>query len=94
MGEEGRIENLEKGFSHSLWEMLQGPVRNSVWARSLAELETPDGFLNLLGLAGRGHELRPQRHVNHLNNCRDRRICHRLELNFQNFGKDFSSLRV
>jgi hypothetical protein len=28
--------------------MLQNPVRDTVRARRLADLETPDGFLNLL----------------------------------------------
>jgi hypothetical protein len=44
MGEEDRIENLEKERNHSLWEIPQGPVR----ARSLAVLEAFDGFMNIL----------------------------------------------
>jgi hypothetical protein len=65
--------------------MLEGPVRDTVRARNLADLEAPDGFLNLLrvgklGFGGRGHEIRPQRHVSHLNNCRDRKIGHPLKL--------------
>jgi hypothetical protein len=48
MGEEDRIENLDKEGYRSLWEMLQGPVRDTVRARSLADLDTPDSFLNLL----------------------------------------------
>ena len=32
----------------SLWVMLQGPVRDTVRDRRLADLETPDGFLNLV----------------------------------------------
>jgi hypothetical protein len=50
MGEEDRIENLDKNGYRSPWEILQGPVRVTVWPRSLADLETPDGFLNLLGV--------------------------------------------
>jgi len=48
LGEEDRFENQDQKGYRSLWEMLQGPVHNSVWAQSLADLETPDGFLNLL----------------------------------------------
>jgi hypothetical protein len=85
MGEQDRVENLDQEGYRSLWEMLQGPVQDTVRPRGLAYLETPDGFLNLirggyLGFAGRGQEVRPQRHVNHLNNCRDRRIGHRLKV--------------
>ena len=47
MGEEDRVENLDQVGYRSLWEMLQGPVRESVRARSLADLETPDDFLKL-----------------------------------------------
>jgi hypothetical protein len=47
MGDERRIENLDKKGYRSLWEMLQGPVRDTVRARNLADLETPDGFINL-----------------------------------------------
>jgi hypothetical protein len=62
MGEEDVVEYLDQKGYRSLWEMLQGPVRNIVRARSLADLETPDGFLNLfrggpLGFAGRGQEV-------------------------------------
>ena len=48
MGEEDRVENLDQEGYRSLWEMLQGPVRDTVRTRSLADLETPDGVLNLL----------------------------------------------
>jgi len=50
MGEEDRVEILGQEGNRSLWEMLQGPVRNTVRARSLADLETPDDFLNSSGL--------------------------------------------
>jgi hypothetical protein len=50
MGEEDRIENLDKKGYRWLWEILQGPFRDTVRARSLADLETPHGFLNLLGV--------------------------------------------
>jgi len=48
MDEEDRVENLDQEGYRSLWEILQGPVRDTVRARSLADLETPDGFLKLL----------------------------------------------
>ena len=48
MGEENRIENLDQEGYRSLGKMLQGPVRDTVWARSLADPKTPDGFLNLV----------------------------------------------
>jgi len=48
MGEENRIEDLDQKGYRLLGKMLQGPVRYTVWARSLAELETPDDFANLV----------------------------------------------
>jgi hypothetical protein len=50
MGDEDGIEYQDQEGNRSLWEMLQGPVRDAVRARSLADLESPDGFLNLLGV--------------------------------------------
>jgi hypothetical protein len=47
VGEKGGVENLDQEGYRSLGKMLQGSVRYTVWARSLAELETPDGFVNL-----------------------------------------------
>jgi hypothetical protein len=38
--------------------MLQGPVRDTVSARSLADLETPDGFLSQ-GRQGPAGQCRP-----------------------------------
>jgi hypothetical protein len=43
-----RVENLDQEGSRSLWERLQGPVRDTVLARSLADLEIHAGFLNLV----------------------------------------------
>jgi len=62
MGVEDRIEDQDQEGYSSLWEMLQGPVRDTVRAGSLADLETPNGFLNLLrvgllGFAVRGDEV-------------------------------------
>jgi len=47
MGERDRVENLDQEGYRSLWRMLQGPVRDTVRARSLADFETIGGFLNL-----------------------------------------------
>jgi hypothetical protein len=99
MGEENRIEDLGQEGYRLLGNMLQDPVRYTVWARSLAELETPDGFLNLVRVgkpvfAGRGQEVRSHRHVNNFNNCRYRRIGHLLKLSLQCVGKCFGFLTV
>jgi hypothetical protein len=88
MGEEDGVRNQDQQVDRSLWEMLQCPVRYTVLARSLAELEDPDRFLNLLtvgllGFACRRHEVGHQPHVNQLYYCWDRRIGHRLKLSFQ-----------
>jgi len=56
-GEENCVEDLDQKGYHSLGKMLQGSVRYTVWDRSLVDLQTPDGFVNLvrvgcLGFAG------------------------------------------
>ena len=57
MGEDSFINQDQEGYS-SLSEMLQSPLLDTVGARSLADLETPVGFLtssrlvNLGSLAG------------------------------------------
>ena len=48
MGEEDSVKNQDQEEYRSLWEMLQSPVRDTVRARSLADLGTPDGFVNLV----------------------------------------------
>jgi len=48
MGEEDSVKNQDQEGYLSMWEMLQSPVRDTVQARSLADLQTPDSFLNLL----------------------------------------------
>jgi len=48
IGEEDRVKNQDQEGYRSLWEMLQSPVRDTVRARSLADLQTTDGFLNFL----------------------------------------------
>ena len=39
MGEENCIEDLGQEGYRSLVKMLQGPVRYTIWGRSLAEIE-------------------------------------------------------
>jgi len=43
-----RVKNLDKEGYSSLGMMPQSPVRNTIRARIPAELETHDGFVNLL----------------------------------------------
>jgi hypothetical protein len=47
MGEDS-VEDLDQEEYRSLGKMLQGSVWYTVWARSLADLETPVGFVNLV----------------------------------------------
>jgi hypothetical protein len=47
MGQENHIENLGQEGYCSLEKILQGSVRDNVWARSLAELENNVDFLIL-----------------------------------------------
>ena len=47
MGAENRIENLGQEGNRSPGNMLQGPLRDPVRARSLTDFETLDGFVNL-----------------------------------------------
>ena len=91
------MKNWARRYTASWEKTLESPVRDTVWARRLAELETPDGYLKIfrvgqLAFAGRGQEVRFQRHVNHLNNCRNRRNCHKLKLSLQIVGKGFEFL--
>jgi len=48
MGDKDSVKNQDQEGYRSLWEMLQSPVRGTFRARNLADLQTPDGFLNLL----------------------------------------------
>jgi len=48
MGAENHIEDMGEEGNRSLGKMLLGPVRDTVRARSLANRETPDGFVNLV----------------------------------------------
>jgi hypothetical protein len=99
MGEENFFEDPDQEGYLSLGKMLQGSFWYTVWTRSLANLETPDGFVNLvkvvlLMFADSRLKVRPQCHVNHLNNCRDRKVGHRLKLSLQSVGEGFKFLRV
>ena len=88
---ENRVKNLdEEGYS-SLGKMLQGPVRNTVRARGRADLETHDGFVNLLrvgyiGVQQGGH----QPHVP--SKCRDQRNHYQLKLSLQTVSQVFGLL--
>jgi hypothetical protein len=48
MGEENCFEGSDKVEYRLLEKMLQGSVRYTVWARSLADLETPDDFVKIV----------------------------------------------
>ena len=48
MRAENRLENLGEEGNRSLGKMFQDPVRDTVYARSIADLETPNGFTNLV----------------------------------------------
>ena len=61
--------------------------------RPLKASLTSSGLVNCGSLAGL-IEVRTERHVNRLNNCRDRRIGHRLKLSLQIDCKVFGFLRV
>jgi hypothetical protein len=99
MDAEDSVEDKDKKVDRTLRKMLQDPFRDIVRARCLAEFKTPNGFMNLFGvvqlwLAGRGLKVRLQRHVDHLNNGRDRVSGNRLELSLQTVGKCLRLLRV
>ena len=47
MGEEHCIEDLDQGIPLTA-KMLLGPVRDTVRARRLVDLESPDGFVGLV----------------------------------------------
>ena len=48
MGEEHCIEDLNRERYRSMGKMLQVPVRDTIRARRLVDLENPDGFLDLV----------------------------------------------
>ena len=47
MGAENRVENLGGG-KPLVWDNDSVSIRDSVRVQSLADLETPDGFMNLV----------------------------------------------
>jgi hypothetical protein len=52
--EEDSVVNLDQEEYRSLRMMLQCSVWYTVWARSLADLETPNGFVNLVRVVNLG----------------------------------------
>jgi len=48
MGSENRVEYTGEEGNRSLEKMVQCPILYTVRARSLAELETADSFVNLV----------------------------------------------
>ena len=48
MSADYRVEDMSEEGNRSLGKVLQCPVRETVWARSLADLETRDGCVNLV----------------------------------------------
>jgi len=48
IGAENRVEDTGEEGNRSLGKVLQSPVRYTVRARSFADLDTPDGLVNLV----------------------------------------------
>jgi len=48
MGAENRFEDTGEEGNRSLGKVLQCPVQYTVRVRSLADFETPNGFVNLV----------------------------------------------
>ena len=48
MGEKNCVEDPDQEGYRSLGKMNQSSVWYTLWARILADLETPDGFVNLV----------------------------------------------
>ena len=48
MGAENRVEDMGEEGNRPLGKLLQCPDRDNFAASSLAELETPDGFMNFV----------------------------------------------
>jgi hypothetical protein len=48
MGAENRVKNPDENRYRSLRKMFHGPVWNTVSFRSPADVEIPDGFVNLI----------------------------------------------
>jgi len=48
MGSENILENPNGERYRSMGKKIQGPVRNTILTRSPDDLQTPDGFVNLI----------------------------------------------
>ena len=48
MGAANRVEDMGEEGNRSIWKMLQCPVWDTIRTGSLADLETPDGCVNLV----------------------------------------------
>ena len=48
MRAENRVEDISEEGNRLLLKMIQCPLRDAVQTRSLADLENPDGFVNLV----------------------------------------------
>jgi hypothetical protein len=48
---EVRVENMDKELYRTLGKIIQCPVRDTVRARSLADIKAPDGFLKLVRIS-------------------------------------------
>jgi len=54
MGAENRVEDKGEEGYRSLGKMLQRPVRYTVRARSLPDIDTPDGFVAVVRVVNWG----------------------------------------
>jgi len=45
---ENRVEYIGEEGNRSLWKVIQFPIRDNVRAWSLIDLETLDGFVNIV----------------------------------------------
>jgi hypothetical protein len=50
LGAEDRIEDVDEERCRSHGKMLQGPIWDTVRAKSLADLKATDGFQNIVGV--------------------------------------------
>jgi hypothetical protein len=88
---EDRVEKRDQYKHHTLGKMLEGPARDAVRDRGLADFETPDGMLHLREVGqlvfARGLiKVRSQNHIKYLNHCRVRRVGYRLKLSLNAVG--------
>jgi hypothetical protein len=99
MDKENRIEYLDhKGYC-SMGKIFQDPICDTVWPGALLAMTSPmaswtSSVCGLIGFSGSGQDVTSQRHVNHLNNCQDRRIGYRLKRRLQNVGKGLCFFKI